>query len=385
MSSWSKALVWSLIAAAFIGPGTVTTAARAGVEGGWHYAVYVALAAAAGFLLMEMAARLTVVSGQSFGALIGRRAGWLRYGCFGAVLLGCAAYQAGNLLGAIGGLKLLFPVPGGLVLGVAAVAFALLWFGSTQSVARVLAGLVALMGGLFCAAALYVVFSGADLAGDGRVATGTVVGIIGTTIVPYNFFLAAGLGAGRGLGDMRRGLAGSFLVGGVLTLSIVLVSSVAPAFTGFADLAAAISGAVAGAVGMEGAKGEVLLGVGLFAAGFSSAVTAPLAAALAGRELLGTGEARLPTTSPAYRSIWIGVLATGTLVALLDLDVVSIIVAAQVANGLLVPLIAILVLVLANDRSILGAEVNGWGRNVLAGGVILFLLYKSFGVLATIG
>lgn len=375
MSSWSRALVWSLIAAAFIGPGTVTTAARAGTEGGWHYSLFLLLAAVAGYLLMEMAARLTLVSGQTLGQILGNRGKGLALACFLAVLLGCIAYQAGNLLGALGGMQLIVGGSRWWLLALALPAFIVLWTGDTKKISGALAAIVGLMGLVFVAVALGLLFGPTSLAGAGKVETNTIVALIGTTIVPYNFFLAAGLSQGQLIGDMRRGLLVSFIVGALITLSIVLVGSVASSFTNFADLARTLDASLWG-------KGNEVLGIGLFAAGFSSAVTAPLAASLAGRELLSD---MLPTDfgnrSTIFRTIWIAVLGFGLFVALLELDIITVILAAQVANGLLLPLIAAIVLVFANDRRLLGIQINANWQNIAGLLVAGFLASKNFELL----
>ncbi|MEM9529109.1 MAG: divalent metal cation transporter, partial [Bacteroidota bacterium] len=324
MSSWSRALVWSLIAAAFIGPGTVTTAARAGTEGGWYYGCFLLLAAVAGYLLMEMAARLTLVSGQTLGQILGSRGKGLAIACFLAVLLGCVAYQAGNLLGALGGMQLIVGGTRWWLLALAFPAFVVLWTGDTKKISGLLAVIVGLMGLVFVVVAIGLLFGSASLTGQGKVETNTIVALIGTTIVPYNFFLAAGLSQGQVLGDMRRGLLISFAVGTLITLSIVLVGSSASVFTNFTDLARTLDTSLWG-------KGNEVLGVGLFAAGFSSAVTAPLAASLAGRELLGGMlKTDFGSQSIIFRIIWGVVLGFGLFVALLELDIITVILAAQV-------------------------------------------------------
>jgi len=370
-AKYSRALIWSLIAAAFIGPGTITTAARAGAEGGYHYAPYVFLAAVAGFLLMEMAARLTLVSGRSLGQVLGEKQRWLAIACFVAVLLGCMAYQAGNLLGAISGIALLLPVGDWLVLPMGAGIAGLMWPGETRKIARALAGIVVVMGGMFTLYALTLLFGNSSLVGREEVDSRTVVGLIGTTIVPYNFFLAAGLSRGEKLADMRWGLFGSFVIGALITVSIVMVGSLGGYFNSFEDLARTLDAGV-------GQIGKPILAFGLFAAGFSSAVTAPLAAGLAGRELLSDGEDEdWAKKGKWFRIVWGGVLLMGVLVALLQLNIVSVILAAQVANGLLLPFIAAIVLVLANDRSLLGDKVNTWWQNLLGLAVATLLAYKN--------
>jgi Mn2+/Fe2+ NRAMP family transporter len=197
------------------------------------------------------------------------------------------------------------------------------------------------------------------------VASGLLLAVLGTTIVPYNFFLAAGLGVDSDLGSMRRGLALSFGVGALITSAIVVVGTVAGAFVGFDDLAVAISGTL-------GPGGGWIVGIGLFAAGISSATTAPLAAAVAGRELIGTERG-----GKWFKSTWLLVLLTGLAVTLIDLDLVGVIVVAQVINGLLLPFIALVIMVLANREALLGVDTNRWWQNLLGGGVLLFVFYKT--------
>lgn len=370
-TSYSRAIVWSLIAAAFIGPGTITTAAKAGSQGGWIYVPYVLLAALAGFLLMEMVARITLVSEQSLGQILGKRGKSLAYACFAAVVLGCMAYQAGNLLGALSGVQLLAPVHRLWVLLIGASAILVLWKGDNRLIAKALSNIVVLMGIAFVVTAIIMLSNGGTFEGRAELSTATIIGLVGTTIVPYNFFLAAGLSKGQKLGEMRWGLGASFFVGALITMSIVLVASVTSEFFTFADLARTLDTSL-------GKMSKVVLGFGLFAAGFSSAVTAPLAAGLAGRELLGR---EMGNTSTPFRIIWGGVLAVGLLVACLELDIIGVILAAQVANGLLLPFIAAIVLVFANDRNLLGPNINAHWQNIAGLLVAGFLAAKNFDLL----
>lgn len=367
-AKWQQTLVWSLIAAAFIGPGTVATATRGGVAGGYELLPAVVLAAVAGYLLMEMAARITTVSGQSLGEIVGRWGKWIPVLVFGAVALGCAAYQAGNLVGALGGIRLLFPAGRWWMLLLAVLVASLIWRGNTNRIAAYLATIVALMGLLFLSAASYLLLTGQGGQSGTQPTTALFIGLIGTTIVPYNFFLAAGLRQSSDLRSMRKGIFLSFLFGGLITAAILVVGTTANSFDTFSDLAYTLDSLLAG-------WGNIVLGVGLFVAGFSSATTAPLAAAIAGRELLGRG--RWSTAGASFRAIWLGVLSMGLVVGLLELNILYVIVAAQIINGILLPLIAIIVMVLANNRQLLGKAVNSWWQNLAGGAVVLFLLYKN--------
>ncbi|MEM9836796.1 MAG: divalent metal cation transporter [Bacteroidota bacterium] len=373
-NNWKSTLLWSLIAAAFVGPGTVTTATKAGSEGGWYYVLPLIIAMLAGFLLMEMAARLTLVTGQTLGAIVSQRLGkGVVYFLFLGVALGCAAYQAGNLLGGLAGLQLFLPLQRTWVLALGLLVAGILWMGSFQRISRALALVVVLMGVAF-------LYTGTQSAlrppADGflrfTVTSTTILALIGTTIVPYNFFLAAGLSPGQQLKEMRSGLAGSFLIGGLITLGILLTGVAINNFSQFSELVEVLNNSI-------GTVGGNLVGVGLFAAGFSSAITAPLAAAVAGRTLLAPSEkdSRWQNQGPWFRLIWLSVLGMGLIVALLDLDIIPVILSAQVVNGFLVPFLAALVLYLANSRDLLGEQVNSVWQNLGGGLVLVYITYQS--------
>ena len=143
-------LFWSVIAAAFIGPGTVTTAARAGSDFGFTLAWALVFSTVACLVLQEAAGRVTVLTGRELGEALSDRFRGSRLRASVptllavGIVLGCAAYQAGNILGAVAGLQLVVDLPAGwltvVVVGAAAV---LLATGSTRWIARGLGALVA--------------------------------------------------------------------------------------------------------------------------------------------------------------------------------------------------------------------------------------------------
>lgn len=203
MSRLMSVLLWSVLAAAFIGPGTVTTCALAGHEYGVSLGWALAFSVLACVVLQEAAARLAIVTGDDVGLALRRRfSGGVGVAIgavvVGAVIVGCAAYEAGNILGAIAGIRLVVDVPvGGLAVSCAVVAAVLLWPGKTGLIATAMGALVTIMGVAFAVIAV-------DVGGVGDVARGLVVpslpdgsalvvlGLVGTTVVPYNLFLARG-------------------------------------------------------------------------------------------------------------------------------------------------------------------------------------------------
>lgn len=377
--TWRSAILWSVIAAAFIGPGTVTTAAKAGSSAGTALLWALVFSIAATLILQETAARLTLVSRLNLGQIIARR----RRGTaiplllFGAILLGGIAYQAGNLLGALAGLRLIGPLGRFWILLPAAGAMGLLWTGNTQLIGRVMATVVAGMGLAFVWVALGAELSPTDwFSGllpqlDDNSAL-LAIGLIGTTIVPYNLFLAAGLSQDQELGTMRRGLRLSILSGGLITLAILVSgTTLQTEVFSFSALAEAFTVRL-------GAAGPYLLGVGLFAAGISSALTAPLATAMCGRTLFGRSDTEESPWAPRgryFRLAWLTVFGAGLSFALLDIQPVPAIIAAQAANGLLLPFVAIFLIRVANDRTLLGVHTNGPVRNALSLVVLVVVIF----------
>lgn len=369
-----------LVAAAFLGPGTLATATVAGARTGYELLWTVPLAIVLAFVVQELAARLGLGTGRPLARLIAelgpgsrRIAGGLAIASVSAVALGAAAFQAGNLAGASLGLTVLTEGPAWLwVIAVADVAFLLLWFTRYEGIEAVLGTLVALMAGAF---ALQIALIGVDgqalLAGLvpslDTAPTGLLLALIGTTVVPYNLFLhGSALAADEehdagSLASMRLDLAISLLLGGLITASVLV--SAASTLTGrgvtnAADMAIALRP-------LMGDLAEVTIGLGLASAGLTSAVTAPLAAAWAIDQLREADPER------PSRIVWAPVLLLGTGVALLPFEPVGLIVAAQVANALVLPLLVGVCLWVAN-RVAADEGANGWLANVV--GVAAFVV-----------
>ena len=368
-SGLGSVLFWSVISAAFIGPGTVTTCTLAGSRFGPALLWALTFSTLATVLLQEAAARITIASGLSLGELLtqtyGPRVRWLMVTLFGAVTLGCAAYQAGNILGAVSGLSLLLygsavssAIPL-LTVVVGVVCIGLLWRGSTRLIANFLGLVVFGMGIAFA----YVAVSASP--GAGQLATALVVptlptgsavlviGLIGTTIVPYNLFVGSGIGAGgtrQSLAEMRWGIGVAVVIGGLISMMILLSGTLVTGEFSFQRVAQTLSTRL-------GSWAGALFAFGLAAAGFSSALMAPLAAAITGRSLLGW-----PERSGAYRATWLGVMLVGLTFGLLNAKPVPVIVLAQVINGLLLPVVTVFLLIAVNNKTLIPAQYrnNRW-------------------------
>ncbi len=412
---WSFIGPGVFVTAAFIGPGTVMTASSSGARFGYGLLWAVAFSILATIILQEMAARLGVVTGRGLAESLRDASDrpWIRWPLFalvlGGILFGNAAYQTGNLLGAATGLQMTVDawiqpdLDGGqtgagatsvtsqrwltgCVLVVAALALALIAIGRFQLIQRILTALVALMGILFAASAIWCrpdlmeILRGFNPLGFFRDGASPdemwlVVGLTGTTVVPYNLFLHASAAARRWSDLESKALAVrqslldtvvSVTVGGVITASLLITGAVA--FGGEQGIQR-VQDVALQLRPILGERADVVFGLGLFAAGFTSSVTAPIAAAWATAGCFGWGndlrDIRLKLVASA-------VIVTGTSLAItFGGSPKDAIVVAQVANGILLPVIVAFLLVAVNRPALMGSMRNGWLANLLGISVLL--------------
>ncbi|UCG86529.1 MAG: Nramp family divalent metal transporter [Gemmatimonadota bacterium] len=389
MKRWRGAGPGLIVTAAFIGPGTITTATLAGAQYGVTLLWALLFATVATIVLQEMSARLGLATGaglaQALRTVGGHR--WLGPSLAAlaavAVIGGAAAYEAGNLTGAGLGLESItgLPLRAWVALGTA-LAGVLLLTGQYRLVERVLAGCVAVMGVVFLTTAVLVapsldhILTGAFVPRLPEDAELNALALIGTTIVPYNLFLHAAVVRERwadiaDLPAVRWDLVLAIGLGGIVSCAVVITAS------------SALDGTAVRSAGEMATQLEPLLGawagqafaLGYAAAGISSAITAPLAAAYIVLDTMGRSR---DVRAPAARVVWIGCILVGAVTALLGTRPVPLIVLVQVVNGLVLPIVAAVLLIAMNDRRRLGDHVNSWRGNVV--GVAVVLLCAGLGL-----
>jgi manganese transport protein len=392
-----------LVAAAFIGPGTVTTATVAGARFGYALLWALAFSVVATIVLQEMSARLGLVSREGLGealrtTLTNPMARILSILLVvAAIALGNAAFQMGNITGAAIALETLGGGSrGAWALAVGAIAFALLALGTYRSLERILMAMVGMMSVVFLTTAIAVRPSVLDVL-SGTVPTIpagsllTIIALIGTTVVPYNLFLHASvvrdkwppeIALDRALRDSRLDTVISLGLGGLVTLAVVVTAAV------FFERGSQIDSGAKMARQLEpllGPAARYFFATGLLAAGVTSAVTAPLAAAYATAGALGWPR---DLKASRFRAVWAAIVITGTVMAVAGREPVAAILFAQAANGILLPIVAVFLLVVVNRGDLLGRYKNGIAANLLGGAVVLvasglgaFQLLHVFGTL----
>jgi len=385
-----------LVAAAFIGPGTVTVCTLAGVNFGYTLLWAMVLSIIATIVLQEMAARLGVVSQKGLSEIIRSEIKNPTLRLFAiililsAIVVGNAAYEAGNISGGALGMQTLFGDPviavGDLRLNVlslviGALAFVLLYIGNYKILEKALVFLVVLMSLAFLTTAIITKPNVVDIVKsiivpkfpEGSILT--VIGLIGTTVVPYNLFLHASLAKTKwhnksDLGFARKDTILAVVLGGVVSMCIMISASAIP----FQDISN-VSDLAKGLEPLFGVYAKYFLAVGLFAAGITSAITAPLAAAFVASGCLGWN---INLKSTKFRAVWMFILGLGVVFSSIGFKSIEIIKFAQVANGLLLPIIAGFLLWVMNKASVLGSYKNSKLQNIL--GVLIMIVAVFLGV-----
>ena len=395
----------ALVAAGFIGPGTVTTCTVSGASYGYTLLWALLFATIATILFQEMAARIGIITQQGLGENIRQRIAQpaLRMLAIVVVILaifvGNIAYETGNVTGSVMGLQAFADIPSlPAIIVIALLGFVFLWIGSYKLVEGILTAIVVFMGVVFFVTAFASPVNWGEVVHgmfvpalpDSSLTKGVspvliAAGLVGTTVVPYNLFLHASGASERfkdpiQVADARFDAELSIGLGGVISMAILVCAAANIHGSGITvtngkDMAAALSP-------LLGGWATCMVGLGLLAAGFSSVITASLSAAYAVNGVLGWN-AKLKDVK--FKLIWLIVLASGCIMAvMLGKSPTQLILTAQAANALLLPVMAFFVLVCANAAD-LGSFRNHVFSNI-AGVVIilitLFIAYKNLSAFA---
>jgi len=381
-----------LIAAAFIGPGTVTVCTLAGAQFGFTLLWAMVFSIVATIVLQEMAARLGLISKKGLASSLRKEISnptvkiLVIILVMAAIMIGNAAYEAGNISGGVLGLETIvedvtFLIGGKTVkvfsILIGFIAFILLYIGNYKLLEKSLISLVIVMSFSFVITAVltrpdfYNIVRGLFIPSFPEGSILTIMALIGTTVVPYNLFLHASIVREKwknktDLKRVRKDTIVSISLGGVISIAIIIcaVAITTTEVTGAEDLA----------MGLEplfGNYAKYFLAVGLFAAGITSAITAPLAAAYVAQECFNW---EYDLKSRKFRSIWIVILVLGVIFSSTGFKPIEVIKFAQVANGILLPIIAGFLLWVMNRSSVLGKYRNTKFQNILGWIIVLITL-----------
>lgn len=385
-----------LVAAAFIGPGTVAVCTVAGATYGYTLLWALVLSIIATVILQEMAARIGLISGSGLSRVIREYTPHpvVRVLSIGLILsaigIGNGAYEAGNISGGVLGLEALGLSGTITIFGLALnywsiliglLAGIILFIGNYKLLERILVSLVIVMSLAFVITAIVTqpsltgILKGSLWPQIPKGSLLTIVALVGTTVVPYNLFLHASLVREKwktpeDLAAVKRDTRVAVILGGLVSMCIVICAAAInnPNINSASDLALSLQP-------LFGDYATYFIAIGLGAAGLTSAITAPLAAAYVVKGCLGW-ESNLKSTP--FRMVWLVILLGGVVFSSLGFKPITIIKFAQVTNGIVLPLIAGYLIWLANKKALLGRYTNTTTQNVLS--IVIWLVVLGLGL-----
>ena len=200
----------------------------------------------------------------------------------------------------------------------------------------------------------------------------TFVALVGTTISPYMQVYVQSSVVEKGMtADDYKLVRADVWAGTIFAILIAffIVISTAAALN---PLGIRIETAAEAARALEplaGPYARMLFAIGLFGASMLAAGVLPLATAYSISEALGfeKGVSRSFREAPIFLGIFTFLVGTGALVAMIPgLPLIRVLLATQVINGLLLPVILIAVLRLVNNRELMGEYRNSKLLNAVA-------------------
>lgn len=366
----------AVITASFIGPGTVTSCTKAGASFGYALLWTVLFSTITTIVLQEMSARLGIITQKGLGEAIAdtfeqpilKKISILLVGV--SIVSGCAAYIAGDLAGTALGLTTIISLKGNIaapLIGV--VVLLLVYIGNFKFLEKLLTILVAIMAVIFVSTMIVAspnlseLFKGTFIPSIPKGSIFTVIAIIGTTVVPYNFFLHAASAKNTWSKPEELELSKwdvyfSISMGGIITAAILITS--ATLMRGI-DIKTAADFSIQ-LEPLLGKYAKTFISLGLFSAGLSSAIATPLGASYTLAGLLGW---EYSNNDKRFKYTNIAICILGILGSATGFNPISLILFSQALNGITLPIIVIYLVCATSRKKLLGEYTNNFFQNFI--------------------
>lgn len=368
--------------------GGITTYSVAGAQYGYKLLWIMPLVVVALIIVQEMSARLGVITGKGLADLIRETLGVrMTTLILGVLLIANLANTVSEFAGVAAGMEI-FSVSKFISVPICALGvWLLIVMGNYKIVERV----------FLIASALYIAYivSGClahpswehvlkasvrpYLIWDTSYLV-LVITVIGTTIAPWMQFYQQSSIADKGLkpkdyaAERLDVILGSLFA--VFVAAFIMISCAATIYVQRKDIQTAADAALAlGPLAGEYAK--ILFAIGLLNASVFSAAILPLSTAYVVCEAFGweCGVSRNVKEAPVFFGIYTAFIVIGALVVLLPLkSLVWTMMASQTLNGILLPIILLVMLRLVNDRRLMGDYVNSRALNWVSGLIVMTLI-----------
>jgi len=207
------------------------------------------------------------------------------------------------------------------------------------------------------------------------------IGLIGTTIAPWmTFFLQASV-VDKGVRKQDLGLQRFDVIFGAISADVIaffIIVTTAVLFAGFGAKEFHDAGEAAQALqNFVHGVAPYLFGAGLFGASMLGTAAVPLTTAYAVTEAFGweRGLDHRFGQAPIFFGLLIGILGLGGIVVLATPHhlLFPLILFSQVINGVLIPVIMVFMLLLVNNRRLMGDYTNSRTFNIIAWGTVMLV------------
>jgi Mn2+/Fe2+ NRAMP family transporter len=200
----------------------------------------------------------------------------------------------------------------------------------------------------------------------------------GTTITPFMQLYVQSAVVERGIGPDELNAERAEVVTGSIFANVIagfiIIATGATLFVHGDHTVHSAADAAKALAPFAGKYAEVLFAVGLLGASLLAAAILPVTAAYVVAETFGfeKGIRHDPRDAPVFVGVVTVLIAIGTIIALLPgVPVISLLVAVQVVNGVLLPITLWFIWRLASNRELMGRYANGRTFNALAGVTVL--------------
>lgn len=380
----------AIVTSAFVGPGTITTTTLAGVNYQYELLWAILFSGISLLILMEMSGRIGIISNHDIAEAAissfnnSKVAAIIIRGLIVITLFATAfGFEAGNLIGGSLGLADALNLQqwlAALILGSG--AFYAVAVGTAKTLEKLMSFFVGLMGIVFILTMILVrpnygeVLAGFIPTSIPEGSAVTIIAMIGTTLIGINLLMQAVTTAEKWQGpqyleDSKFDIRFNVGIGTLITLAIVITSGTVLFGTGTVVTSPIVFSSM-----LEptlGVYARMIGNIGIAAAGLSSAIATPL--------ILKVVLARLFKWDPNDMRARIAggsAVIFGTIFAAFGTSPTQIIVFASAFSGLFLPIVAILIMIAANNKKLLGEYKNSLFQNVL--GVIATSVTLALGI-----
>lgn len=382
----TRRTIWrrlALIGPAFVagawqfGPGNLTTAMNAGALYGYTLIWVIIVSTILMIFLTDMSVRLGIRTPVSLISSIKDSLGtWAGVVAGIGVFLITLCFSVGNAVGSGVGLAMLIPGTSPVMWTVVCtvlVATILLLKKIYGVVEKILIAIVALMAFCFIASAFA---SNPDWAAAGAglipvVPAGAwllIIGLVGTNFsINAAFFTSYGTKARQRSEDEYRDITvvdtiPGIVAPGIMTALVIVVSASVLGQTG-ADAPAAFGGLARIFEPVAGPVGAWIFALGFFGSAFSSMIPNCIAGGTMLSDAIGRG-ASAETLAARLGSAFILAFGVGVTIAFAGTSPVQLIVIAQALTVLFAPILAVFIIIMSNNRRLMGSLRNRWWQNL---------------------